>query len=132
MKRIRSQLARVAAAWLLLHLSFLVSVPATLGATLSATSAVAEQCTCGHGDGQVCPMHHSRPKTGSPTDTRPCACGSPANPFAEMAASLIGPAAVLAPSAFVVVPLNDVPYRASFQPSPFESPSVPDSPPPRA
>ena len=83
---------RIVAGWLLVHLSSLVSVPLVLCATTTSLGTSAE-CTCSHEDGTMCPMHHTvKPSKSKSTS---CSCRSSADPMSAIAASLVGPAAVL-------------------------------------
>src|SRR4249919_2527839 len=94
MRRLRAQVAWVAAGWLTLHLALFVAVPTSLCSTGGGTSAKAA-CKCAHAQGDACPMHH--PRAGSErADTRWCACAN-ADPMLATVACLLGPAAVLAP-----------------------------------
>jgi len=129
MRWIRPRLARIAGGWLVLHLCLLAAVPTSLCAKTSVSSAKAE-CTCDHGDGRICPMHHVKSK--SKPGSHSCSCRPTSDPVAAIAASLIGPAAVLAPSPSAIVPPLAGRLSAAFDPDPLESSSVPDSPPPRA
>jgi len=131
MRWIRSQVARVAAGWLVFHVCLIVSVPITLCSTVSSSSVGAE-CTCDHGDGQMCPMHHvvSKSKTGSPSHS--CSCRSTSDPLAAVTASLIGPPAVVAPRVASIALRVAVGNSPAFAAEPLDSASVPDSPPPRA
>jgi hypothetical protein len=54
---IRLQVARVAAGWLVFHVCLLVVVPTALCSSPSASAGA--ECTCEHGDGLMCPMHHT-------------------------------------------------------------------------
>jgi hypothetical protein len=128
MRWIRPRLARIAGSWLVFHLCLLVSIPTSLCSTASA-GVVKAECTCGHGDGQYCPMHH--PKSKSHGDVHSCACRSASDPLAEIAASLIGPSAVLVPSVSAIAPSAAVSLSAAVDPVPLDLSSVPDSPPPR-
>src|SRR3954471_22852593 len=92
---IRPRLARVAAGWLVFHLALIAAVPATLCATMAA-SAVGLECTCDHGDGELCPMHHTRTKAHGTPERPPCSCRSTADPLTAMATALVGPPAVIA------------------------------------
>jgi len=128
---IRPRLARVAAGWLVFKIALLVCVPTTLCATATASTAAAE-CTCDHGDGQMCPMHHVRTKAhGSPASPS-CSCRSTADPLGAMAASLIGSPAVLAAATVSVASLEPAARVRATASEPLHWASVPDSPPPRS
>jgi hypothetical protein len=130
MRWMRSQLARIAGGWLVIHLCLLASVPTAL--SMGSSSAVALKCTCDHADGGMCPMHHSRSASALTTDHHSCACRGASDPVAAMAASLIGPVAVLSASTSTILPTNAVKSVPAFNPALLDSSSVPDSPPPRA
>jgi hypothetical protein len=74
-------------------------------------------------------MHH--PKSKSTGDSHSCSCRSASDPIADLAASLIGPAAVLVPPTSTIAPAPAAVLSAAFDPDPLDSSSVPDSPPPR-
>jgi hypothetical protein len=126
----RPQLVRVAGGWLVLHLCLLVSIPTTLCSTTPASIAAAG-CTCNHGDGQMCPLHHSGSKAKSPSESHSCSCRSTTDPIAALASALIGPAAVLAPFASPVAPTRVAGWARPFKSETLESSSTPDAPPPR-
>src|SRR5262249_8545234 len=117
--------------WLVLHLCLLASVPATLCAAMPPGTAAAT-CTCDHGDGQMCPMHHVRTTVKSGSPARSCSCRGTSDPVGALAASLIGPAAVLRAS----IPLLASPAAADAVPpvssTQLDQLFVPDAPPPRA
>jgi len=125
---IRPRLALVASAWLAFQLCLFVSIPTALSP--NTTASVGAECTCEHGDGQICPMHHSRsvPKG---QGSHPCACRSTADPASTIAASLIGPAGVLTPAAATIAHATVTAALPVFAPAPLDSVFVPDSPPPR-
>jgi hypothetical protein len=129
MRWIRPRLARIAGGWLVFNLCLLASIPTAIGAAISA-GAVGAECTCAHGDGQTCPMHH--PQSTNSTPDRSCSCRSASDPIAALAASLVGPAAVLATPASGIAQIDASAGLPAFSPEPLDSSSVPDSPPPRA
>jgi hypothetical protein len=131
MRRIRPRLARIAAGWLVFQICVFVSVPAALCGTMTSSSTV-EECTCEHGDGQICPMHHTRSKSKPNPYSRDCYCGSPADPIASLGATLIGQTAVLAPARTAAMPVERTTALVPRAAVPLDSPSVPDPPPPRA
>lgn len=130
MRWIRPRLALVACGWLVLHVCLLVSIPTAL-CPPAASAAVSAECTCEHGDGQVCPMHHTRSKAAAGQGSDSCACSSTSDPLAEMTAALLGPACVLVPSTVVVARAAIVTTLPAFHPDPLDVSFVPDSPPPR-
>lgn len=126
----RPQLARIAGGWLVFHLCLLISIPTIVCSTMSA-STVGAECTCDHGDGQMCPMHHTRSSSKVTAGSHSCSCRSTSDPLTALVASLTGPAAVLAPSVSVIASTNLTAWTLSFNPAPLDASSVPDSPPPR-
>ena len=136
---IRPRLACVAAGWLVFRVALLVWVPATLCTNVAATAAA--ECTCDHGDGQMCPMHHVRAKAhgatssalspGSPASPS-CSCRSTADPLGAMAATPIGSPAVLAVATVSVISLEPTATVHAIASEPLHWASVPDSPPPRS
>jgi hypothetical protein len=128
---IRPLLARIAGGWLVVHLCLLVAVPTAICSTAPAQAAAAK-CTCDHaGMQQVCPMHHPKPKSNAASGSHSCACRSASDPVSAIAASLIGPSAVLAPAASTIAPTAASQSLVSLDPIPLDSSFVPDSPPPR-
>src|SRR5258707_1230148 len=67
----------------------------SLGFTCAVLSAgigisASQECTCAHGDGAVCPMHHT-----ASTSKHPCSCRSTSDDGGAIVASLLGSVAVL-------------------------------------
>ena len=120
---------RIVGGWLVIHLSSFVSVPIVLCATTQHLGSSAE-CTCSHDDGAMCPMHHTvKPSKSKSTS---CSCRSSADPMSAIAASLVGPAAVLTAT---LVPFSLMPTDAgtgAFIAPIHDAYAVPVSPPPRA
>jgi hypothetical protein len=86
------------------------------------------ECTCSHGDGVVCPMHHATPKR----DAKSCSCRSTTDEGIAVIASLFGGTAVLtAPTCATEPSLGaTLPHEALTHPLGLFL--VPDAPPPRA
>ena len=59
MSRLRRVLAPLTALWLLCQVGTLALVPGMLHGKPAAAHAT--ECTCGHGAGLMCPMHHHQP-----------------------------------------------------------------------
>lgn len=76
-------------------------------------------------------MHHGRGHSSVTPDPHSCSCRAASDPAAALAASLVGPAAVLAPNASLIAPASPNGSADPFKPQPVETPAVPDSPPPR-
>ena len=71
MTRLRRALGPLTAVWLSCQFGTVALVPAALWIS---TAAPEEECTCGHGAGAMCPMHHK------PTGERaPCAMQAAGN-----------------------------------------------------
>ena len=131
MRTIRRQVARIAVGWLLCHACLLVSIPTVI--CHASQAELAAECTCEHGDGQMCPMHHtrSRPK-GAAAEAPSCSCRSTADPMIGLAASLVGPPAITVPAMLPHAPMPAATESPLLEPVVLEAPLVPDSPPPRA
>jgi len=127
MQAFRRRLQHLAGGWLVAQLSVLTVTPASLCAGMPNTVAALE-CTCSHGDGQVCPMHHTR----STSRTKSCSCRGTTDSAATLIASLFGPSAVLAVPIVAPEPAVGSPRSACLESRPLDSCLVPDSPPPRA
>ncbi len=125
---LRPRLALVVCGWLAIELCLFIAVPIALSPGSGAVALSAE-CTCEHGDGQMCPMHHTRS-----TSHRGSAytCRGAFDPAAGLAACLIGPAGVLAPAAAVIPHAERVSTMVTREAEPLDVSPVPDSPPPRA
>jgi hypothetical protein len=131
---IRPRLARVAAGWLVFKVALLVWIPTTMHASMTA-AALAAECTCDHGDGQMCPMHHVRTKahgTAESQGAKPCSCRGTSDPLAALTASIIGSPAVLGAAAASPSPLEPAASVGPSASEPLYRASVPDSPPPRS
>jgi len=131
MLRLRRRLARLAGLWLVCQLSVHTLVPVTAALATTSTDAI-EDCTCAHGDGQVCPMHHRLSHSSSSSSKRTCVwqCANTADDAATL--SFLGPIAL--PSQQVSA--TPVIVRSGVVSAPFAIPSdlvpIPDAPPPRA
>src|SRR5262245_11487209 len=127
MQKLRRGLRRLAGGWIVLQLSILIAVPTALRLTFPADHQAGLECTCSHGDGMSCPMHHPESQPNAPT----CSYRSAANPAAAIAVSILGPSAVLTRS---ITPAGLVATReilTSLISNPIEIATVPDAPPPR-
>jgi len=126
MSWMRAHLARAAGAWLALQLCLAAATPAALCSPASSAAAALE-CTCDHGNGEFCPMHHPA-KPGS----RQCSCRGSFDPSAAIIASLLGPSAVLTPEASTATLRNPAGVLPDLGLNPINLSSPPVSPPPRA
>jgi len=132
MRWMRGRLARLAAGWLLLQLSLMVSAQTALCASSSAAS-VDVTCTCGHGDDASCPMHHHGAGTSrSDAPSQPCSCRPTDDPGAVLVGSLLGPTAILASSAAVDASETVDDSLADLSLHAFDRSTPPVSPPPRS
>src|SRR5262245_40516119 len=129
MQALRTRAGRVAAAWLAVHLSLLVSVPTTLCSAAPGTSAKAS-CECPHEVGAVCPMHQGK-SAPRKAPSRVCSCQSTADPLLATVTSMLGPLAVLTQSTPPIAPPVDVAWAVHISSVPLDAPPLPDSPPPR-
>jgi hypothetical protein len=123
--RLRRALAPFAAAWLLCQVTTLAIVPAMYGTVSSHT--VALECTCGHGDHAMCPMHHQ------PADAASrCVMRSAGDGAADALISLFGPLGVpdVTTAALAPGPARTLLIFTRTHVSPRHTP--PDPPPPRA
>ena len=126
MRHLRRVLAPVTAIWLFCQIGSVALVPVALWT--SAADLDAEACTCGHGPGAMCLMHHK-----PAGESVPCAMQAANNSGAAVLNTLVGTAGLVpepprssqpaAPSARV---------RALDVHVDGERPVPPDPPPPRA
>src|SRR6266446_639648 len=100
----RRRLARFASGWLVYQLCVLALAPTALCAKTSSGAGDVE-CTCSHGDGHVCPTHHTETKS----KPKSCSCRGTTDSATAVIAGLFGPAAVLA------VPMADTKPVANRQ-----------------
>lgn len=111
--------------WLCAHVAML-SVSVVVLASQAADDAVA--CTCAHGNGVMCPMHHRRTEWPSPTH---CAVQDASTSPALVATAWIGITGVLHDVVVAIGParIQAVPRAARLTLA--RSSSRPESPPPR-
>ena len=126
MTSFRRVLAPVAAIWLCCQVGTMALAPVALWIT--AADAHGVECTCGHGDGAMCPMHH-KPANESGT----CAMQAANLPGSAVLAAITGIAGLVPSSTVSIGPaivtkqaLNTDIHVAGRRPIP------PDPPPPRA
>ena len=126
---LRRRLARFAGLWLVCQLSVHTLVPVTAALATTSTEAM-EDCTCAHGEGQVCPMHHRLSHSSSSKKACLWQCANSADDAATL--SFLGPSAL----PLQVVSATPVIVRSGVVSAPFAIPSdlvpIPDAPPPRA
>src|SRR5262245_8820593 len=126
MTLMRRVLGPITAFWLCCQIGTVASVPLALWIATSAPHA--EECTCGHADGMMCPMHHK------PTG-RSAPCGMQAANSSETAVvtTLVGVAGLISEPILSIRSANpsmhvlpgDVRVVADY-------PVPPDPPPPRS
>ena len=126
MALLRRALAPVTAIWLCCQFGTMALVPVALW--ISVADPHAAECTCGHGAGAMCPMHH-RP-TG---EAAPCAMEAATG---SEAAVLDAPAAMAGLIADPILTIRPASRSGQFRPADVnptgERPVPPDPPPPRA
>jgi hypothetical protein len=125
MTRLRFVLGPVAAVWLVCQATTLTVAPGLLW--FGSTDVNRLACTCAHGIGATCPMHHRT--TGHP---KVCAFQSMATSATAVLRALFSSLGLVPDSSFATVPPQ---AATSVRLSPFLAklrPSPPDPPPPRA
>ena len=123
----RRQIRRVAGSWLVLQLLVTVSVPVALYASTHEESA--EECTCEHPTGGICPMH--RHSASRPSPSAGCSLRSALDPLDALVSSIIGPTGVL-PSFVTSIAFPATSLRPHHMDrTPLDRFAPPDSPPPR-
>jgi hypothetical protein len=125
MTRLRRGLAPVAAIWLCCQVGTLALAPVALW--IAAADPHGIECTCGHGAGAMCPMHH-KPANGS----APCAMQAANSSEAAVLSGLVGTAGLVPEPLRSIEPAP----RSAYAPPPDvhvvgERPVPPDPPPPR-
>lgn len=126
MTRLRRGLAPVAAIWLCCQVGTMALAPVALWVTAADPHSV--ECTCGHGDGAMCPMHH-KPTNESGT----CAMQAANLPGSAVLAAITGITGVVTGSAISIGPAS-VTTQAPKADVHVDGrrPIPPDPPPPRA
>jgi hypothetical protein len=127
MSHLRRVLGPVTAIWLFCQVGTVALVPVALWIT--AADAHAGECTCGHGLGAMCPMHH-KPASGGPEQ---CAMRAANGGGAAVLVSVVGVVGLVADPPRSIQPavpsarpkIADV-HVAGVRPVP------PDPPPPRS
>src|SRR5262249_13207595 len=125
MRALRLHLARLAGGLLAIHLSLFAVIPTVLCADLRSSAAGLE-CTCAHGDGQSCPLHHHS----AAGQKNSCSCQSATDPRNEVLATMFGPMAVLPSTILIEHSMTCASVIGPFS-RPLDTSSIPDSPPPR-
>lgn len=126
MLRLRRVLAPLTALWLLCQVGTAALVPVVLRET--PVSAHGTECTCGHGDDMMCPMHHHA--AGKPVQ---CAMQPLDHSSTAVLMALAGVAGFIAPPRPSIQPALSVPHTHAAVDLPLgPRPVPPDPPPPRA
>jgi hypothetical protein len=125
MTRLRRTLRPLAIWWLCCQVAMLTAVP-MLFPTASAQETRA--CTCAHGEGAACPMHHEPAKP-----SRECLLRSIHDEDAAALGSLLGSIGAVPLTRIQIVdqPPSHVMSGGAFT-APHTRPQPPDPPPPRA
>jgi hypothetical protein len=125
MTRLRRVLVPFTAIWLTCQVGTIAAVPVALWFT--AADLHADECTCGHGLGAICPMHHK--PSGGP---EPCAMGPANGSGAAVLTTLVGIAGLVAePTCSIQPPMSSASPKAADVHVADERPVPPDPPPPR-
>ena len=126
MTQLRRVLVPVTVFWLLCQVGTVAFVPVALWIT--AADRHATECTCGHGAGAMCPMHH-KPSGGS----APCAMQAANDSGTAVLTTLAGTAGLIAEPPHSIQPPTSTQYaRAADLQVAGERPVPPDPPPPRS
>ena len=126
MTHLRRVLGPLTAIWLCCQVGTVALVPVALWVTASDPHGV--ECTCGHGLGAMCPMHHK------PADeSAPCAMKAANGPEAAVLASLVGMIGLAVEPTRSIQPATPSPHaRLADADVVGQRPIPPDPPPPRA
>src|SRR5262245_6761713 len=126
MAQLRRLLAPVTAIWLFSQFGTVALVP--VAAWITAADPHEEECTCGHGPGAMCPMHH-KPARGS----APCAMQAAGGSGAAVLTTLVATDGLVVEPSSSILPAIPFAYpRAGDVHVNGERPVPPDPPPPRA
>jgi hypothetical protein len=126
MSRLRRVLAPLTALWLLCQVGTLALVPSMLQG--SAAAAHATECTCGHGDGSMCPMHHHQP--GGPVQCSMQPVHHSGTAVLTAVAAIVG--FIAQPAGSIEPPRSVAHWHATDARAIGQRPVPPDPPPPRA
>jgi hypothetical protein len=126
MTRLRRGLAPVAAIWLCCQVGTLALAPVALW--IAAADPHGIECTCGHGAGAMCPMHHK------PTDqSGTCAMQAASLPGNAVLAAITGLTGLVPGSTISIGPATvTTPAPKADVHVDGRRPIPPDPPPPRA
>jgi hypothetical protein len=125
MTHLRRVLVPVTAIWLFCQVGTVALVPVALWIT--AADPHAAECTCGHGVGAMCPMHH-KPSG----ESAPCAMQAANGPATAVLTTLVGNAGLITePPQSIQLPTSTRCAQAADVQVAGERPVPPDPPPPR-
>jgi hypothetical protein len=125
MTRLRRVLVPFTAIWLTCQVGTIAVVPVALWFT--APDQHADECTCGHGLGAICPMHH-KPSSG----LEPCAMRPANGSGAAVLTTLVGITGLVAELArSIQPPMSSASPNTTDVQVAGERPVPPDPPPPR-
>ena len=126
MAHMRRVLAPLITFWLFSQIGTVALVPVALW--ISAADPHAAECTCEHGTGAMCPMHHKPAKSAAP-----CALQAANTPEGTALTTLVGTAGLVPEP---VVSIGRAPTTSSGRRADARAvgrrPVPPDPPPPRA
>jgi hypothetical protein len=126
MTHLRRALAPLAAIWLTCQIGTVALVPLALW--VPAADPHAAECTCGHGDGAMCPMHH-KPIGGS----APCAMQAANGSGTAVLTTLVGTAGLIPERTVAIRPgILSEQFRPADAALVGERAVPPDPPPPRS
>jgi hypothetical protein len=125
MKGLRRTLAPIAAAWVFLQVASAAAAPLVLWTRPVAQGLV--QCTCVHGAGDVCPMHHE-PASGPEI----CLLRSGTDGATAILTLILGNVGLLPSAARVAAPAVTLAIGVGSTAAQSIRPVSPDPPPPRA
>ena len=117
MLRLRRVLGPFVAVWLLCQ----------AGTAAAIWLPAYEDCACPHGDGAVCPMHHS-----TSGRAKPCSMRAADDSSALALVSLLAPAAPMPIASADAIVSSDTRTRIADRSADGRRPVPPDPPPPRA
>jgi hypothetical protein len=125
MTQLRRALAPLTAAWLFCQIGAAASVPLALW--ISTADLHGEECTCGHGDGVMCPMHH-KPSGRS----IPCGIHAANSSGTAVVTTLVGAAGLVSEPTLSIRPADPSTHSLPRDVRVVgERPVPPDPPPPR-
>src|SRR5689334_21262335 len=130
MRCLRRRLVPLVAIWLSCQVGTVAFAPIALWASAADSHAHADECTCGHGVGATCPMHHPK---GPASPNKHCSIQAAHDSGAAVLASIVGVAGLIPePTPSLVAPMASMHANSLDVDIRGERPVPPDPPPPRA